>query len=100
MSDLYRVYGDNWASSPTVVDTPADVQDEFGVVTEIMAEIQKLISTSEFGGDAVSELVLRDMAAVVYGSNWKARKGLGLDETITLCMAIFEGKSGVEYNER
>lgn len=83
-----------------MVDTPADVRDEFGVVTEIMAEIQTLVGASKLGGDAISEVLLRDKAAAVYGSNCKARKGLGLDETITLCMAIFEGKTGVEYSER
>lgn len=74
---------------------------EFGVVTGIMAEIQELMATSpKHGADAAADYLVQDMAAAVCGSNKKARKGVGLDETIALCVAIFEVKPPAEYSDR
>lgn len=100
MSDLYRVYGDNWASNPNVKDETADVSTQFSAVTEMMDEIKQLIDKSSASGSTLSEILVNDMAAAVFGSNRKARKGLGLDETIKLCMLIFNGEGPVDYPER
>lgn len=43
--------------------------------------------------------MLREMGEVIYGSNWKGRQALNLDETLRICLAIFEGTE-VEYTER
>ncbi|KAI9146736.1 Protein adenylyltransferase FICD [Paramyrothecium foliicola] len=100
MSDLYRTYGDGWSMKPGLRDEPADVTDEFGVMTDIMTDIQLILQSSDAAADIASDFLIRAMAKTVYGSNAKARKGLGLDETIALCMAVFEGQVGVEYSER
>ncbi|CZT07366.1 uncharacterized protein RCO7_07328 [Rhynchosporium graminicola] len=40
------------------------------------------------------------MARAVFGSNSIGRLGLGLDETMRLCIAIFQGSEVLDYNER
>lgn len=101
MSDLYRVYADGWSSAtPGTADEPADMTDEFGVMTEVVAEIQLLLRSSDAAADMASDFLLQAMADTVYGSNKKARKGLGLDETIALCMAVLEGQVDIEYSDR
>lgn len=100
MSDLYRVYGDNWAMDPKVEDQPVDVSEHFSVVTRIMDEIKEILGKAKHGWDDIASFLLQQMAEAVYSSNVKSRKGLGLDITLKLCMMIFEGNAGVEYTER
>ncbi|KAG7042673.1 Filamentation induced protein by cAMP/death on curing [Colletotrichum scovillei] len=100
MSDLYRVYGDNWAMEPKVEDQPVDVSEHFTVVTSIMDEVKEILGKAKNGGDDIASFLLQQMAEAVYPSNVKSRKGLGLDITMKLCMMIFEGNAGVEYTER
>ena len=78
MSNLYRQHGDNWAHDSSVEDLPVDRIDNFPLISNLMEE----------------------MAKVVHGSNEKARKGLGLDETLKYCRMVFEGVTGLEYSER
>lgn len=99
MSDLYRLYDDKWASTDSI-DKPADVSADFSVVSSLMDDVHQLCQAAKSSGDAVADVLIRSMAEVVYGSNFKARKGLGLDETLKICMAIFDGEKGVEYTER
>lgn len=99
MSDLYRILGDNWAQTNDK-DEPADVSAEFADASKLMDEVHHLCKLLEGSGDTVADEMVRSMAEVVYGSNHKARKGLGLDETLKICMAIFNGEKEVEYSER
>lgn len=102
MSDLYRMYGDNWATTPSLKekDTILRPTGEFKAVQNILDELHQLIDNVKLGKDAVADFLMREMAHVVYGSNNEARKILGLDETLKICQAIFEGHKDVEYSPR
>ncbi|KAK3369622.1 fic/DOC family protein [Lasiosphaeria ovina] len=65
-----------------------------------MDEVGELIQSLQNGTESVAEILLREMAAVVYGSNTKARRGLGLDETLKLCMLVFSGQLDIDYSDR
>lgn len=99
MSDLYRIHGDNWAYTQAK-DEPSDMSAEFSDASKLMDEVHHLCKLLEGSGDMVADEMINSMAEVVYGSNYKARKGLGLDETLKICMAIFNGEEDVEYCER
>jgi hypothetical protein len=76
------------------------MKEEFDAASAIMDEVGQLIQSIQDGTSSVADILLRDMAAVVYGSNAKARRGLGLDETLQLCMLIFSGQIEIEYAAR
>ncbi|KAK0708297.1 hypothetical protein B0H67DRAFT_686411 [Lasiosphaeris hirsuta] len=78
ISDLYRETGDGWASGATLTDLLADMKHEFNAASAIMDEVGELIQSLQNGTESVAEILLQEMAAVVYGPNTKARRGLGL----------------------
>lgn len=73
---------------------PTVTQGEF-----VSAFLQEVEAVSN-GTESAAEMLLQEMAAVVYGSNTKARRGLGLDETLKLCMPVFSGQLDIDYNDR
>lgn len=100
MSDLYRVHGDNWTNDTSVQDIPADVTPEFKAVSQIMSEIRHFVFSIQDRKDKLANMLIEEMARIVYGSNEKARKGLGLEETLRYCRMIFEGVEELEYSDR
>jgi hypothetical protein len=50
--------------------------------------------------EKLANMLIEEMARIVYGSNEKARKGLGLEETLSYCRMIFEGVEELEYSDR
>jgi hypothetical protein len=100
MSDLYHQHGDNWARDSSVEDLPVDKTDDFELVSNMMDEIHHYVVTLEEKKDKLASIMMEEMAKVVQGSNERARKGLGLDETMKYCRMVFEGVTGLEYSER
>lgn len=85
MSDLYRFYGDTWA-----YDKSVQVPAEFAEVSTMMDVVHQLCESLDSSGDIVADVMLREMGEAIYGSNWKGRQALNLDETLRICLAIFE----------
>jgi hypothetical protein len=83
-----------------VKDEPADRSEDFGIVQVMMDEIHNHVNMLQENRNRLAGVMMEEMANVIYGSNQKARKGLGLDETHKICHAIFEGDGGIEYRER
>ncbi|KAK1911845.1 hypothetical protein P3342_010929 [Pyrenophora teres f. teres] len=100
VSTLYRRHGDNWARDSSVEDLPADKSEEFLQVSSLMDEIHQYVQMVQENKERLATILMEDMGKVIYGSNEKARKGLGLDETLKFCQQIFDGVEGVEYEER
>lgn len=100
MSQEYRIYDDRWRSDRSVTDKPADVSGSFDATESIMTEIAEMLKSRQASQDDVEAIMLQEMAKSVFGSNNLARKGLGLDETYKMCMAIFKGEEGLEYIDR
>lgn len=100
ISDLYREVGDGWASGVTLSDVTADMKEEFDAVSAIMDEVGQLIRRSKMAPARSRISFFATWQQIVYGSNTKARRGLGLDETLKLCMLIFSGQVEIEYDER
>ncbi|KAF8852592.1 Fic-domain-containing protein [Acephala macrosclerotiorum] len=48
----------------------------------------------------MEQIIFDQMAKAVFGANNLERIGLGLDETIKLCMAVFNGEENLEYSDR
>ena len=100
MSEEYRIYDDRWRSDRSVTDEPADVSKSFDATQSIMSEISELFKSRQASQVDMEAVMLQEMANSVFGSNNLARKGVGLDETYTMCMAIFRGEEGLEYVDR
>jgi len=100
MSDLYRVHGDNWANDSSVQDVPADVTQELKAVSHIIDEIHHFVFAIQDHKDKLANMLIEEMARIVYGSNEKARKGLDLEETLRYCKMIFEGVEELKYSDR
>ncbi|CZS93170.1 uncharacterized protein RAG0_03570 [Rhynchosporium agropyri] len=84
---------------PTV-DKPADVSTSFQATQEIISEISEMMKSRDFGANDMEVVMFEEMAREVFGSNSIDRLGLGLNETMRLCIAIFQGSEGLDYNER
>lgn len=91
MSENYRVYDDRWRSDRSVTDEPADVSESFDASQSIMSELSEMLKSRQASQDDTEAVMLQEMAKSVFGSNNLAPKGMGLDETYTMCMAIFRG---------
>jgi hypothetical protein len=76
------------------------MKHEFKAASAIMDEVGELIESLQSGTESVAEILLQEMVAVVYGSNTKVCRGLGLDETLKLCMLVFLGKLDLDYDDR
>lgn len=100
MSEDYRIYDDSWRSDRSVIDEPADVSESFDATQSIMSEISEMLRSRQASQDDMEAAILQEMAIAVFGSNNLARKGMGLDETYTMCMAIFRGEEDLEYVDR
>ncbi|CZT48773.1 uncharacterized protein RSE6_09521 [Rhynchosporium secalis] len=100
MSQDYRVYPDNWRTEYTIVDKPADVSTSFQATQGIISEISEMMKARDSGANDREVVMFEEMARAVFGSNSIDRLGLGLDETMRLCIAIFQGSEGLDYNER
>lgn len=102
MSELYRVYDDKWAQDRAMKEKESvvDKSEEFQAVTGILDEIHTLLDHLEITTGPAAEFLLQEMAKVVFGSNQHARAGLGLDETLKICMMIFDGEKDLEYSPR
>jgi prophage maintenance system killer protein len=100
MSTLYRDSSDNWSRDSSVVDTPLDVSEDFKEVSSLMDDLHSFALKLQIHRETLADMLLDEMAKVVHGSNQKARKGLGLDETLKICYQIFSGAEGVEFTER
>ena len=100
MSADYRIYDDRWRADRRVKDQSADMSSEFNVSSDLMAEIAHVIESRPAGRQDMENLITKEMAEVVYGSNQFERLGVDLDETIRLCLLIFEGKEGLESVDR
>ena len=100
MSPNYRIYDDRWRTDPTVKDQSVDLSSEFNVSRDMMAEIAHIIESRPVGSQDMENLITNEMAEVVYGSNQFERLGVDLDETIRLCLMIFEGREGLESVDR
>jgi len=85
MSALYRIHGDNWARDSSVEDLQADKSEDFHTVSSLMDEIYQHVNTVQESRDKLANIIMEDMANAIYGSNKKARKGLGLGETLKIC---------------
>jgi hypothetical protein len=100
MSEDYRIYDDRWRSDRTVTDEPAGMSGSFDATESIMSEISEMVKARQASQDDMEAVMLQEMAKSVFGSNNLARKGLGLDETYKMCMAIFKGEEGLDYVDR
>lgn len=65
-----------------------------------MIEIASMLKNWEDSGDEMEAVMFDEMARAVYGSNNIDRVGLGLDETLRICIAIFQGAEDLEYTDR
>jgi len=105
MSQDYRIYGDNWCIDPTASEScsPAQLQplsQTFQFSRQIMSEIQELLEKHDKFSEDIENQLLEDMALAVFGANARARIGLNFEETMRICMLIFQGATGVEYSDR
>jgi len=105
MSQDYRIYGDNWRLDPTASEScsPTQLQpvsETFLFSRQIMSEIQELLEKHDKFSEDIENQFLEDMALAVFGANARARIGLNLEETMRICMWIFQGAAGVEYSTR
>ncbi|KAL9028155.1 MAG: hypothetical protein Q9196_003437 [Gyalolechia fulgens] len=100
MSQDYRYYDDHWRTDPNVVDEPLDVSAEFNETELIMREISAMIHQQRIPHAEIEKLVMIEMAKAVFGSNNIDRLGIGLDETMKLCLAVFQDGNDLEIPER
>ena len=105
MSQDYRIYGDNWRVGSTVSESCSPAQFQplsqiFQFSRQIMSEIQELLEKHDKFSEDIENQLLEDMALAVFGANARARIGLNLEETMRVCMLIFQGAAGVEYSAR
>ncbi|KAI9688696.1 MAG: hypothetical protein M1822_001053 [Bathelium mastoideum] len=100
MSQDYRVYDDRWRVDSSVKDQPTDVSESFRAAQEIMTEVSQTVKKCKVSPNDVESVMLEQMCQVIFGSNQIERVGLGLNETLSLCQAIFRGEQGVTYSER
>lgn len=74
----------------------ADAEDPkklFEKASSYILDIRQLMRTlSADGAEIIEKNLTNQMTSVVFGSNHIERVGLGLDETIKLCEAIFRGE--------
>jgi hypothetical protein len=100
MSQDYRVYPDRWRVDESVEDKPADVSDLFKFTEEIMNEISEFIQNRELEPEHLEVAIIEEMAISIFGSNNIERAGMGLDDTMIMCMSIFKGDEDLEYTDR
>lgn len=100
MSPNYRIYDDRWRVDKTIKDEPLDVSSNFDVSRSLMDEIAQAIDLRPTGRQDMEDLIAKDMANVVFGSNQIERLGVDLDETLRLCLLVFSGKEGLENVDR
>lgn len=94
MSPNYRIYDDRWRIDRTVKDEPADLSATFDLSKDLMDEIARMVNSFADGPRNIEKLITDEMAEVVYGSNHIERLGVGLDETLRLCLLIFSDEEG------
>ena len=100
VSNDYRVYPDRWRTDPGVMDEPADVRESWRAVEEIVDEIGSMLAVGRITGEDMEAAMLEQMAQAVFVSKKIERLGLGLDETMKMCMEVFYGGNDLEYTER
>lgn len=100
MSPDYRIYDDRWRVDPKVKDQSADVSSTFNASMSVMNEIAQIVNSIAAGPQNLEKLITTEMAEVVYGSNNIERLGVGLDETLRLCLLVFSGEEGLGEVQR
>jgi hypothetical protein len=105
MSKDYRLYGEDvrnkeWRLSSTPGDEPFKSSTTFQAAQSIMTEISNILQSREVSSEAMEVVMFDEMAKAVYGSNNIDRVGLGLDETLRICLEIFQGAQGLEFTDR
>ena len=100
MSDGYRFYPDQWRTNPALSDELADLSVSFQATQQLMIETASTLKNWEDIGDEMEAVMFDEMARAVYGSNSIDRVGLGLDETLRIFFAIFQGAGDLEYTDR
>ena len=94
MSPNHRIYDDRWRTDRKVLDEPADLSSTFHVQKDMMDEIARIVNSFGAGPQNMEKLITKEMAEVVYGSNHIERLGVGLDETLRLCLLVFSDEEG------